>query len=135
MAEAGMESTTCLTELILPAHANHYGTMYGANGLQMMGKAAFVAATRAARCAVVMAKADGVVFRRPVHVGAIVDIRARVVSRGRAAMTVAVDIVEDGISAPAASGAFVMVAVDAGGSPIAIPGPVEGPLPAEEVVS
>ncbi|OCC05545.1 acyl-CoA thioesterase [Labrys sp. WJW] len=111
------------TEIVLPEHANHYGTLYGPNALRIMGKAAFVCASRYARCAVVMAKADDVEFRRPVRLGSIVDIRARVASRGRSSMTVLVDLVPGAAAAdrPAISGRFTMVAVDDGGVPIAIP--------------
>jgi acyl-CoA hydrolase len=110
-------------EIVLPEQTNHYGRLYGANALQMMGKAAFVCATRHARCAVVMAKADSIEFARPILLGSIIDIRARIVFRGRSSMTVVVEIVPDGPSgrvAPAISGRFMMVAVDDAGSPIPI---------------
>jgi len=40
---------TRFIELVFPSEANHYGTLFGGNALSMMGKAAFVAATRHAR--------------------------------------------------------------------------------------
>lgn len=112
-------------EVVLPEQANHYGTLYGANALQMMGKAAFVCATRHARCAVVMAKADNIEFARPIHIGSIVDIRAQVVFQGQSSMTVIVEIMPEqlGVEAktPAITGHFMMVAVDGSGIPMPIP--------------
>lgn len=112
-------------EVVLPEQANHYGTLYGANALQMMGKAAFVSATRHARCAVVMAKADNIEFARPIRIGSIIDIRAQVVFQGQSSMTVIVEIVPEqpGVeeNSPAITGRFMMVAVDNNGIPMPIP--------------
>ena len=46
--------STCFIEMVFPEQANHYGTLFGGAALSLMGKAAFVAATRRARQAVVM---------------------------------------------------------------------------------
>jgi len=51
---AGSAEPTRFIEMVFPEHANHYGTLFGGHALSLMGKAAFVAATRRARCAVVM---------------------------------------------------------------------------------
>lgn len=65
---------TRFVELIFPDQANHYGTLFGGAALSLMGKAAFVAATRRARRAVVMANSDKVQFHEPVHVGELVEL-------------------------------------------------------------
>ena len=41
--------TVELTEIVFPAEANHYGTLFGGNALQLMAKAAFLAARGAAQ--------------------------------------------------------------------------------------
>lgn len=114
-------------EVILPEQANHYGTLYGPNALHMMGKAAFVCATRHAGCPVVMAKADGIEFSRPIPLGSIIEIRAHVAFQGRSSMTVIVEIVPEpaagGDAGPAITGRFMMVAVDGHGRPVPIPEP------------
>lgn len=124
-------------EVVLPEQANHYGTLYGANALQMMGKAAFVCATRHAGCAVVMAKADNIEFVRPIRMGSIIDIRARVAFQGCSSMTVIVEIAPDhpGAEERASSitGRFLMVAVDGNGAPMPI-SPSDSNHP-EEIVS
>jgi acyl-CoA hydrolase len=112
-------------EVVLPEQANHYGTLYGANALQIMGKAAFVSATRHARCSVVMAKADSIEFRKPISIGAIIDVRATVVVQGKTSMTVLVEVVAEnstgGTRTPSISGRFVMVAIDRDGVPVPLP--------------
>jgi acyl-CoA hydrolase len=114
-----------LVELVVPEHTNHYGTLYGVTALQFMGKAAFVCASRYARCAIVMAKADNIEFRKPVALGEIIEVQAQVVFQGRSSMTVIVEIAgEDATGkkeAPRVAGRFMMVAVDGVGKPIQIP--------------
>ena len=39
---------TRFVEMIFPEQANHYGTLFGGHALSLLGKAAFVAATRRA---------------------------------------------------------------------------------------
>jgi len=115
---------TRFIELIFPEQANHYGTLFGGNALSLMGKAAFVAATRRARCAVVMATSDKVKFHEPVRVGELVELTARVERVGRSSMTVAVNVVAERLASGhrriAMQGSFEMVAVDGGGRPTPI---------------
>mgnify|MGYP003449498611 CR=1 FL=1 len=40
---------TRFVEMVFPEQANHYGTLFGGHALSLMGKAAFVSATRHAR--------------------------------------------------------------------------------------
>lgn len=112
---------TRFVEVVFPEQANHYGTLFGGNALSLMGKAAFVAATRRARCAVVMATSDKVQFHEPVRVGELVELTAHVERVGRSSMTVAVEVVAEtlatGARRIAMQGSFEMVAVDAAGRP------------------
>ncbi|MCG8272637.1 acyl-CoA thioesterase [Aquamicrobium sp. NLF2-7] len=121
--ELSLHSDARFSELVLPALTNHYGTLYGANALHLMGKAAFLCAARHAGCDVVMAKADGIEFHRPVRLGEIIDISARIVFRGRSSMTILVNAFTDdgGEKHPAISGHFMMVAVDGDGRPTPLP--------------
>lgn len=120
--ELSQQSDGRLSEPVPPALTNHCGTLYGVNALRLMGKAAFLCAARHARCDVVMAKADGIEFHRPVRLGEIIGVSARVVFRGRSSMTVLVNaFTEDpGEKDPAISGRFMMVAVDGDGRPTPI---------------
>lgn len=116
---------TSFVEMIFPDQANHYGTLFGGNALSLMGKAAFVAATRRARCAVVMARSDKTEFHVPVRVGEIVELAARVTRVGRTSMTVVVEMTAEALLSGdrrlAVRGSFEMVAVDAAGRPIPVP--------------
>lgn len=115
---------TCFVEMVFPEQANHYGTLFGGHALSLMGKAAFVAATRCARCAVVMATSEKVEFHQPIRVGEMVELTAEVVRVGRSSMTVAVEMVVEALVSGdrriAVRGAFEMVAVDERGRPRAI---------------
>jgi acyl-CoA hydrolase len=115
------DGTTRFVEMVFPEQANHYGTLFGGNALSLMGKAAFVAATRRARCSVVMATSDKVQFHEPVRVGELVELTARVERVGRSSMTVTVDVIAEtlvtGHRRIAVRGSFEMVAVDEHGKP------------------
>jgi acyl-CoA hydrolase len=121
--------------MVFPEQANHYGTLFGGNALSLMGKAAFVAATRRARQSVVMATSDKIEFHEPVRVGELVELVARVERVGRSSMTVAVDMIrEDLISGrrkAAVRGTFEMVAVDEFGRPVSITPTTTDPLKEE----
>ena len=112
---------TRFVEVVFPEQANHYGTLFVGNALSLMGKAAFVAATRRARCAVVMATSDKVQFHEPVRIGELVELTAQVERVGRSSMTVAVEVVAETLATGsrriAMQGSFEMVAVDAAGRP------------------
>lgn len=116
---------TCFAELIFPDQANHYGTLFGGNALSLMGKAAFIAATRRARRSVVMASAEKTEFHVPVKVGELVELTARVERVGRTSMTVVVEMTAEALLTGdrrlAVRGAFEMVAVDAAGRPAPVP--------------
>lgn len=122
---------TRFVEMVFPEQANHYGTLFGGNALSLMGKAAFVAATRRARCAVVMATSDKVQFHEPVRVGELVELTARVERVGRSSMTVVVEVVAEALVTGhrriAMRGSFEMVAVDEAGRPTPV-----APLPRNE---
>ncbi|MFT4265722.1 MAG: hotdog domain-containing protein [Xenophilus sp.] len=112
-----------LRELVLPARANHHGTLFAGHGLQLMAEAAFLAARGLAQREVVMAGVTGVDFLAPVPVGHQLTLRAWVSRVGRSSMTVCVAGLADRPGVPAEDvlkGVFEMVAVDAGGRPAAI---------------
>jgi acyl-CoA thioesterase YciA len=122
-----------LHELVLPAQANHHGTLFAGQGLQCLAKAAFLAARQAAQCDVVMAAVTGVDFLAPVPVGYALTLRASVRRVGRTSMTVRVTG-QAGLPGLAPTdvlhGHFEMVAVNAAGRPVAIH-PTHHPLDQE----
>jgi acyl-CoA hydrolase len=116
---------TRFIEMIFPEQANHYGTLFAGNGMSLVGKAAFVAATRFARCPIVLASSDKIKFHTPVKVGELVEIIARVERVGRSSITVSVKVMAEalltGEQRLAVSGTCEMVAVDGNGRAAAIP--------------
>lgn len=115
--------TTEHHELVLPVHANHRGTLFAGQGLQLMTKAAFLAARGLAQREVVMAGVTRADFLAPVPVGHRLTLRAWVSRIGRSSMTVCVTGLADRPGIPVEEvlkGVFEMVAVDAAGRPAAI---------------
>ncbi|GAA4006594.1 acyl-CoA thioesterase [Comamonas faecalis] len=110
-------------KLVLPVSANHHGTLFAGQGLQLMAQAAFLAARGLAQREVVMASVTGVDFLAPVPVGSQLTLRAWVSRVGRSSMTVCVTALADQPDIPpeeVLKGLFEMVAVDAAGRPVAI---------------
>ncbi len=112
---------TRFAEIVFPEQANHYGTLFGGTALNLMSKAAAIAAARRAGGSVVMARSDRVDFHMPVLVGQLVELIARVERVGRSSMTVKVDVVAETLGKAdrklAMRGSFEMVAVDENGRP------------------
>ena len=112
---------TELTELVLPAQANHYGTLFAGQALSMLAQAAFTAASRHARSNVVLAGVENLRFTAPVPVGNLFIMAARVISAGPSSMVVEVVASREdpltGARAPVAQGQFQMVAVNEHGRP------------------
>ena len=112
-----------IRELVLPVLANHHGTLFAGQGLQLMAKVAFMAARSRANCEVVMAGASAIQFLSPIPIGYVLTLRAQVVRVGRSSMTVQVYGIAEKTGTPAEevlNGAFEMVAVDAQGRPTVI---------------
>lgn len=110
-----------LTEIVFPDHTNHLGTLFGGQALAWMDKAAFIAASRHARCTVVTARSEQIDFHTAVPQGAVVDLVARVVATGRSSLQVEVEMHSEALHSGerklATRGRFTMVAVDTDGHP------------------
>lgn len=113
-----------MEELVSAGESAAGGMLQGSNALKSMGKAAFVAATRRARAAVVMASSQRIDFDAPVRAGEVAMLAARVAHVGRTSLQVSVDLVaeslENGHRRPCGQGQFVMVAVGPDHRPIPI---------------
>ncbi|WP_420137213.1 acyl-CoA thioesterase [Sphingomonas sp.] len=110
-----------MVDMVFPPQANHYGTLFGGDALRMLGKAAFIAATRHARSVMVMAASERIDFRSPVRVGEMIELNAHVATTGRTSVRVQVELWAEalltGARRRAASAEFVMVAVGPDGRP------------------
>ena len=74
--EAGKLIEARMIEMVFPEQTNHLGTLFGGQALAMMDKAAFIAASRYARRAVVTASSERVDFHVPVRQGELVELRS-----------------------------------------------------------
>lgn len=119
-------------DMVFPSQTNHYGTLYGGDALKLMGKAAFICATRHTRSVIVMASSDRIDFVSAIRTGEMVELASRVLSTGRSSVVVAVELWAEnlltGERRQAASASFTMVSVDQDGRPKPIAG-----LPVGEV--
>lgn len=117
-------------EIVFPSRTNHYGGLFGGDALDMMGRAAFITATRRARAVMVMAASRQIDFTAPIKGGDMVELRSRVTATGRTSLTAEVELWGEtlltGERTRSAVGEFVMVAVDAEGRPTPI---ASGPKP------
>jgi acyl-CoA hydrolase len=95
-----------MVDMVFPPQTNHYGTLYGGDALKMMGKAAFIAATKHSRAVMVMAASE---------------LSAKVQMVGRSSVRVSVALwaehLVSGERRHAATALFTMVAVDSNGRP------------------
>jgi acyl-CoA hydrolase len=113
-----------LLDMVFPGQTNHYGTLYGGDALKMMGKAAFITATRHARAVMVMAASDRIDFTSPIREGEMVELVAAVRMTGQSSVRVEVALwAEDllkGDRRRAATALFTMVSVGPDGRAKAI---------------
>jgi acyl-CoA hydrolase len=111
-----------MADIVFPSQTNHYGTLYGGDALKMLGRAAFIAATRHARAIMVMAASDRIDFATPIREGEMTECIARVRMTGRSSVSIEVELHAEnlltGARAQAASATFTMVAVDPDGRPL-----------------
>ena len=119
------ESETVLSEVMMPVYANHYGSVHGGTILKLVDEAAFVAATKHARKNVVLASMDHIVFKHPVNIGDMLNIRARLCHVGHSSMDIEVEIeaekLKEGRVVKIGSAHLTMVALDKRGRPAEVP--------------
>jgi len=119
------DSETTLSVVMMPMHANHFGSVHGGAILRLVDEAAFVAATKHARSNVVVASMDRIVFKNPVNIGDMLSLRARLCHVGRSSMEIKVDVVserlKEGEVLNVGSAHLTMVALDENSRPIEVP--------------
>ena len=122
--DAMIGEAVTMVDMVLPPQTNHYGTLFGGDALRILGKAAFIAATRHARSVMVMAASERIDFRSPVGEGEMIELIAQILATGRSSVRVGVDLWAEkllsGERRRAASAEFVMVAVGPDGRSQAI---------------
>lgn len=125
LAESEFESDALgMVDVLFPTQTNHFGTLYGGDALKMMGKAAFIAATKRSRRNVVMAASDRIDFVSPINQGDMIELSARILMTGRTSLRVEVQLWSEellsGARKRAATGVFTMVCIGSDGRPCPI---------------
>ena len=126
-AKRPADSTTVMTEIVLPNDANNLNNLFGGQLLSWMDRCAAIAAHRHARRIVVTASVNNVSFQQSIPVGSIVTLEAKVSRAFTSSMEVFVDVyIEDQTGAGkkqlANEAIYTFVAVDQIGNPIPVPG-------------
>ncbi len=120
------ESRVSITELMLPSHSNFGGKVHGGHILNLMDQIAFACASKHSQCYCVTASVNRVDFLSPVEVGELVTLRASINYTGRTSMVVGVRVdaenITHGTKRHCNSSYFTMVAKDAKGNSMKIPG-------------
>jgi acyl-CoA hydrolase len=121
-------SITTMTELVLPTHANSLGSVFGGQVLAWIDLCAAICAQRHTGRIVTTAGIDELSFERPIKVGQVAQVTARITAAFRTSVEVLVQV--DGEDArtgerwPCVSAFVTFVAVDDDQRPTAVP-PVE----------
>lgn len=120
------ESQITITQLMLPSYSNFSGKIHGGYILSMMDQIAFACASKHSRNYCVTASVNKVDFLNPIEVGELVTLKASINYTGRTSMVIGVRIesenIQTGEKKHCNSSYFTMVAKDANGKNVPIPG-------------
>ena len=120
------ESTTEITEFMLPGDVNNLGHIFGGVLLSMVDRAAAVTAMRHARQPCVTVSINRVDFKEPIYAGELVMCSARVNYVGRTSMEIGVRVVTEhpisGRRRHTNDCLLTFVAIDENSRPVPVPG-------------
>jgi acyl-CoA hydrolase len=91
-AKPARASLTEMTEFVLPSHANALGTVFGGQIMAWVDLCAAICAQRHTGRTCVTLFIDDFLFKRPVHVGQVVLLRAHVVATFRTSLEIEVEV-------------------------------------------
>ena len=124
-AKTPEQSKTTLTDVVLPGETNALNSLFGGELLARMDRAASIAASRHSRHIVVTASVNHVAFSKPIALGSVVTVEAKVSRAFKTSMEVFIDVwIEDrksGGKLKANEGIYTFVAVDDLGKPVSVP--------------
>ena len=113
------------SDLVIPPHTNHIGTIFGGRVLELMDLTGAMAAMRFSGEDVVTVSMDAVDFKEPIHLGDIIELKSKVIQTGKTSLVVKVDIYRVGKEGRQRNftcrGYLVFVAISQEGTPIEIP--------------
>jgi acyl-CoA hydrolase len=114
-----------MTEYVLPQHSNVFGGVFGGQIMAWVDLSAAICAQRHSGRLAVTAYVDDLKFEKPVRIGEVVRLDARVTAVFRTSMEIAVEVTgEDsrtGRTWPCVRALTVFVAIGDDGRPAAVP--------------
>ena len=120
------DSRITLTQLMLPSHSNFSGKIHGGHILNLMDQIAFACASKHCGNYCVTASVNKVDFLNPIEVGELISLKANVNYTGKTSMVIGVRVVSENIQTGSVkhcnSSYFTMVAKDANGQNVQVPG-------------
>jgi acyl-CoA hydrolase len=120
------DSITTMTEYVLPTHANALGGVFGGQILAWVDVCAAICAQRYTGRMAVTAAVDELSFEKPIKVGQVVRLTARVTAAFRTSIEILVSVEGEeattGARWPCVTAFVTYVAVDEQSLPVAVPG-------------
>ncbi len=120
-----MKSSFTMRFLALPNTVNFGGKVHGGTVMSWIDQAAYACATAYSSRYCVTAFVGGIKFVRPIKIGSVVEVDAKVAYTGRSSMNIAVKVrsgdLKDDFTQTTTECAVVMVAVDEHGKSVEIP--------------
>ncbi len=124
-ARAAKDSLVTTTRIVLPNETNTLGNLFGGELLAWMDNAAAISATRHCGRVVVTASVNNVSFDKPIRLGDIVTVEAKVSRAFTSSMEIYLDVYVEHFSThkrqKCNEAIYTFVAVDQYGSPIEVP--------------
>ena len=118
-------SRVTIAQLMQPEHANNLGNVHGGWIMKLVDEAGALACMRHAQRRVVTVSIDQMVFRQPIRIGDLVNLRAEVTYAGRTSLEAEVQVTaEDPVSGEQThtnTAYLVYVALDKNGQPAPVP--------------
>lgn len=116
---------TTISHIMMPHHANPAGNVHGGVIMKFIDDAAFVIATRHARCNTVTASIERIDFHRPVHVGDLLHLKGSLNLTVKTSMEIGVRVEAENLRSGElrhiASAYLSFVALDTNHKPTPVP--------------
>ena len=108
-----------------PSDMNIYRKVHGGTAMKWIDQAGFACAAGWSGRPCVTVYVGGIRFYRPITIGHLVEVHARLIHTGRTSMHIAVDVnsrnLQTQVSEPTTHCVIVFVALDEGGNPVVVP--------------
>ena len=118
-------SRISISQLMQPEHANNLGNVHGGWIMKMVDEAGALACMRHAQRRVVTVAIDQMIFRQPIRIGDLVNLKAEVTYAGKTSLEAEVQVTAEnpitGEQTHTNTAYLVYVALDKNGKPAPVP--------------